>query len=73
MTEPGEIAGAIEKAQRHNAGGRAVLPDIHTNLEARRSQVPWPSRRSTLAAFAAPQRQRDLVAPWTRPRDAIEP
>ena len=32
-----EIAGAIEEAQRHNAEGRSVLLDIHTNLEGRRS------------------------------------
>ena len=38
VTEPGEVAGAIEDAQRHNAEGRAVLLDIHSNLEARRSQ-----------------------------------
>ena len=37
VTEPGEIAGAIEEAQRHNAKGRSVLLDIHTNLEGRRS------------------------------------
>ena len=37
VTEPGEIAGAIEEAQRHNAEGRSVLLDIHTNLEGRRS------------------------------------
>jgi acetolactate synthase-1/2/3 large subunit len=38
VTEPGEVAGAIEEAQRHNAEGRVVLLDIHSNLEARRSQ-----------------------------------
>jgi thiamine pyrophosphate-dependent acetolactate synthase large subunit-like protein len=38
VTEPGEVAAAIEEARRHNAEGRSVLLDIHTNLEARRSQ-----------------------------------
>ncbi|MYB42108.1 MAG: thiamine pyrophosphate-requiring protein [Chloroflexi bacterium] len=38
VTEPDAVAGAIEDARRHNAEGRAVLLDIHTNLEARRSQ-----------------------------------
>ena len=38
VTEPGEVAGAITEAQRHNAEGRTVLLDIHSNLEARRSQ-----------------------------------
>jgi thiamine pyrophosphate-dependent acetolactate synthase large subunit-like protein len=38
VTEPREVAGAIEEAQRHNAEGRAVLLDIHSNLEAKRSQ-----------------------------------
>jgi acetolactate synthase-1/2/3 large subunit len=37
VTEPGEVAGAIEEAKRHNAEGRTVLLDIHTNLEGRRS------------------------------------
>jgi acetolactate synthase I/II/III large subunit len=38
VTEPGEVASALHKAQRLNAEGRTVLLDIHTNLEARRSR-----------------------------------
>jgi thiamine pyrophosphate-dependent acetolactate synthase large subunit-like protein len=38
VTEPGEVAPALKKAQRLNAEGRTVLLDIHTNLEARRSR-----------------------------------
>jgi acetolactate synthase I/II/III large subunit len=38
VTEPGEVASALQKAQRLNAEGRTVLLDIHTNLEARRSR-----------------------------------
>ena len=37
VTDPNEIAGAIKQSQRLNAEGRTVLLDIHTNLEARRS------------------------------------
>ncbi len=37
VTEPDEIAGAIEAARQHNAEGRTVLLDIHSNLEGRRS------------------------------------
>lgn len=37
MTEPGDIAAALKKAQQLNAEGKTVLLDIHTNLEARRS------------------------------------
>jgi len=37
VTQPGEIAGALKEAQRLNVEGRTVLLDIHTNLEARRS------------------------------------
>ena len=36
--EPGEVASALQKAQRLNAEGRTVLLDIHTNLEAARSR-----------------------------------
>jgi acetolactate synthase I/II/III large subunit len=38
VTQPGEIAPALQKAQRLNAEGRTVLLDIHSNLEARRSR-----------------------------------
>jgi len=38
VTAPGEVASALKKAQRLNAEGKTVLLDIHTNLEARRSQ-----------------------------------
>jgi acetolactate synthase-1/2/3 large subunit len=38
VTAPGDIASALKQAQRLNAEGRTVLLDIHTNLEARRSQ-----------------------------------
>ncbi|MDA0366023.1 MAG: thiamine pyrophosphate-requiring protein [Chloroflexi bacterium] len=37
VTEPGEVANAIKQARRHNAEGRAVLLDVHSNLEPRRS------------------------------------
>ncbi|HIL32512.1 MAG TPA: thiamine pyrophosphate-requiring protein [Dehalococcoidia bacterium] len=37
VTRPGEVANAIKQAMKLNAGGRTVLLDIHTNLEARRS------------------------------------
>ena len=37
VTEPGDIAAALKKAQQLNAEGKTVLLDIHTNLEARRS------------------------------------
>ena len=37
VTQPGEVAGALMQARQHNAEGRTVLIDIHTNLEARRS------------------------------------
>ncbi|MBI4310714.1 MAG: thiamine pyrophosphate-requiring protein [Chloroflexi bacterium] len=37
VTQPSEVAGAIRKAQQLNASGKTVLIDIHTNLEARRS------------------------------------
>jgi acetolactate synthase I/II/III large subunit len=38
VTAPGDIASALKQAQRLNAEGLTVLLDIHTNLEARRSQ-----------------------------------
>ena len=37
VTQPGEIASALKQAQKLNAEGKTVLLDIHTNLEARRS------------------------------------
>jgi len=38
ITQPAEIAPALQRAQRLNAEGRTVLLDIHSNLEARRSR-----------------------------------
>jgi thiamine pyrophosphate-dependent acetolactate synthase large subunit-like protein len=38
VTQPGEIAPALKRAQQLNAEGKTVLLDIHSNLEARRSQ-----------------------------------
>ena len=37
ITQPNEIAPALSRAQQLNAEGRTVLLDIHSNLEARRS------------------------------------
>ena len=37
VTQPVEVANAIKQAMKLNAEGRTVLLDIHTNLEARRS------------------------------------
>ena len=37
VTDPSDVAGAIKQAQRLNREGKTVLLDIHTNLEARRS------------------------------------
>ena len=37
VTQPSELASAIEQAQRLNAEGRTALIDVHTNLEGRRS------------------------------------
>jgi len=37
VTHPGEVANALKQAQQLNAEGKTVLLDIHTNLEARRS------------------------------------
>lgn len=38
VTQPGEIAAALKRAQQLNAEGKTVLIDIHSNLEARRSR-----------------------------------
>jgi acetolactate synthase-1/2/3 large subunit len=38
VTEPGEVAAALKRAQQLNAEGRTVLLDIHSNFEARRSR-----------------------------------
>ena len=38
VTQPGEVAPALEQAKKHNADGRAVLIDIHSNMEARKSR-----------------------------------
>ncbi|MBM3942306.1 MAG: thiamine pyrophosphate-requiring protein [SAR202 cluster bacterium] len=38
VTKPGEVAAALRKARQLNAEGKTVLIDIHSNLEARRSQ-----------------------------------
>jgi pyruvate oxidase len=38
VTQPGDVAPALKKAERLNAEGKTVLLDIHSNLEARRSQ-----------------------------------
>ena len=37
VTQPGEVGAALKKAQELNAEGKSVLLDIHTNLEAARS------------------------------------
>ena len=37
VTHPVEVANAIKQAMKLNAEGRTVLLDVHTNLEARRS------------------------------------
>ena len=37
ITQPNEIAPALSRARQLNAEGRTVLLDIHSNLEARRS------------------------------------
>ena len=37
VTQPGEVANALKQAQQLNAEGKTVLLDVHTNLEARRS------------------------------------
>ena len=38
VTEPGDVASALKRAQQLNAEGRTVLLDIHSNFEARRSR-----------------------------------
>ena len=37
VTQPSEVAAALMRAQQLNADGKTVLLDIHTNMEARRS------------------------------------
>ncbi|MCH8187012.1 MAG: hypothetical protein IH862_13040 [Chloroflexi bacterium] len=37
VTEPSKVAAALEQAKQLNADGKTVLLDIHSNLEARRS------------------------------------
>jgi acetolactate synthase-1/2/3 large subunit len=38
VTQPSEVATALEQAKKLNAEGRTVLLDMHSNLEARRSR-----------------------------------
>lgn len=38
VDDPKEMAGAIADAQRHNADGRTVLIDVHSNFEAKKSR-----------------------------------
>ena len=38
VTDPGQVNYAIRQAQRHNAEGRTVLLDIHSNMEPRKSR-----------------------------------
>ena len=38
VTDPGEVADALRQAQSHNADGRAVLLDVHSNMEPRKSR-----------------------------------
>ena len=38
VTRPGEMAPAINDAQRHNSEGRTVLIDVHSNFEAKKSK-----------------------------------
>jgi thiamine pyrophosphate-dependent acetolactate synthase large subunit-like protein len=38
VTKPSEVAPALRKARQLNAEGKTVLIDVHSNLEARRSQ-----------------------------------
>jgi len=37
VTQPGEVAAALKRAQQLNAEGKTVLIDIHSNMESRRS------------------------------------
>ena len=38
VTDPNQVADAIRQAQNHNAEGRAVLLDIHSDMEPRKSR-----------------------------------
>lgn len=38
VTDPNQVADAIRQAQNHNAEGRTVLLDIHSNMEPRKSR-----------------------------------
>ena len=38
VTDPGQVADAIRQAQNHNAEGRTVLLDVHSNMEPRKSR-----------------------------------
>ena len=38
VSQPSEIVGALNQAQKLNAEGKTVLIDVRSNLEARRSQ-----------------------------------
>lgn len=38
VTRPGDVAGALKKAQELNAEGKTVLIDVHSNMEARKSK-----------------------------------
>ena len=38
VVKPSEMIPALEQAQQLNADGRAVLLDVHTNMESRRSR-----------------------------------
>ena len=38
VTQPSEVASALERAKQLNADGKTVLIDVHSNMEARRSR-----------------------------------
>ncbi len=38
VTDPNQVADAIRQAQNHNAEGRTVLLDVHSNMEPRKSR-----------------------------------
>ena len=38
VTDPSDVAPALERAMQLNGDGRTVLLDIHSNMEARRSR-----------------------------------
>ena len=38
VTNPGEMADALKQAQQHNANGRTVLIDVHSNMEPKKSR-----------------------------------